>query len=101
MITETYRGRKITARALGGQDWGRTRVTINGVVVGGWSGSSEHELELLRRTIDLIDEAPVDGDRWPPHYYAPGTYELCDKGLHPREVGGSCTHSTCRALGAE
>jgi hypothetical protein len=49
----------------------------------------------IKRTLDYVHSAPVDGDRWPASYYAPGTYELCDIGIHPRAIGEKCTHFGC------
>lgn len=94
MIRETYKGRKI--RITRGRDgnYGRALVTLNGVPNGSHLGSEEDALDHVRRTIDHIDTEPVNGDRWPAVWYAPGTFELCDNG-HPREIGGTCRHSYC------
>jgi hypothetical protein len=51
-----------------------------------------------RAWIDVIDQDPiVDGDRWAAHWYAPGTYRLCEEGLHPVALEGECRHVTCVA----
>jgi hypothetical protein len=49
----------------------------------------------IERMIDHVNSTRVDGDRWPANFYIPGTYEMCPEGIHPQELGGTCTHSTC------
>lgn len=94
MLTETYRGRRI--RITKGRQWGTLAVTINGTR---WTDqTSLDEAAVMadtRRWIDMIDREPVNGERWPAYWYAPGTYTLCAEG-HPVALGGQCTHSWCR-----
>lgn len=98
MIRETYRGRKLTVRK--GREWGTALVTCNGEPVA-WPVTSDLGAALapIRAQIDAIDREPVNGERWPACWYAPGTYELCPEGLHPQERGGQCQHFTCRRYG--
>ena len=95
MIRETYRGRKLkVARGSTGGLVG----WINGQPMPTRYGVPEDEvIAQLRRDIDLVDQDPgVDGDRWAAYMYAPGTYELCGQGLHPKAIGGPCRHKSCR-----
>lgn len=97
MVTETYRGRKIQARK--GREWGTALVTVNGEPAS-WPTTTDLQAAAdgVKSTIDFVDSEPfVNGERWAAYWYAPGTYELCDAGLHPRDVGGRCRHATCRA----
>jgi hypothetical protein len=95
MITETYEGRKLTARR--GREWGTTAVAVNGqTVASALSTDLRGALAGVRETISLIDREPfINGDRWAAHWYAPGTYEMCPRELHPMDIGGQCRHSTC------
>lgn len=97
MVTETYRGRKIQARK--GREWGTALVTVNGERA--WSCMTvdlQTAADSVKAVIDLVDREPfVNGERWAAYWYAPGTYEMCDAGIHPRDVGGQCRHATCRA----
>jgi hypothetical protein len=100
MIRETYKGRKLTARK--GREWGTTVVTCNGEYFATPSTYDQaRALEYARNTIDFVDREPVNGDRWPAHYYAPGSYEMCPEGIHPQEIGGQCLHSTCKRKTAQ
>lgn len=96
MKTETYRGRKLKVRVGRKNDFGKVFVTVNGVT---WTEAGHDEDKALasqRGTIDLIDRDPViDGDRWAAHWYAPGTYRLCETGIHPVALDGECRHFTC------
>jgi hypothetical protein len=97
MIRETYKGRKLTARAVNGRDYGRVLLTVNGTPIYPPLGRDERAaLDQLRREIDVIDAAPVDGNSWEAHWYAPGTYELCPKEIHAQAIGGQCQHLTCK-----
>ena len=94
MIRETYKGRKLTARK--GRQWGTVEVTVNGEHV--WQVTSRDEtaeVASVKRWIDSVDAKPVDGNAWGAHWYAPGTYEMCPKEIHPQEIGGQCQHFTC------
>jgi hypothetical protein len=97
MIRETYRGRKLTARAGKGSDWGRILLTVNGEALYAPVGRDERAaLGTVKAQVDFIDRDPsVDGDRWAACWYAPGTYEMCPGGLHPQDIGGPCRHSSC------
>lgn len=100
MIHATHNGCKVTVKAGRGRDWSHIFATVNGAPVPVAEGQSiERALAEVTCLLDMVHAAPIDGDRWPPHYYAPGTYELCDSETHPREVGGVCTHSWCRKNG--
>lgn len=95
MITETYRGRKLTARK--GREYGTVVVTCGGEPVS-WPMTTDPASGLagVRATIDFVDREPfVNGDRWGACWYAPGTYEMCQEGIHPQDIGGPCRHSTC------
>lgn len=96
MKTETYRGRKLKVRAGRKEYFGKMFVTVNGER---WTTSGrdeDKELDNLRNWIDMVDQDPVvDGDRWAAHWYAPGTYRLCETGIHPIALDGECRHFTC------
>jgi hypothetical protein len=95
MVTETYRGRKIQARK--GREWGTALVTVGGEPAS-WPMTTDLQAAVdgVKATIDFVDREPfVNGDRWGAHWYAPGTYEMCDAGIHPRDVGGQCRHTSC------
>ena len=95
MLTETYRGRKLRVRK--GREWGTLDATVNGVATLTLTGCDEAAvLTQLRADIDWIDREPVNGDRWGAEWYAPGTYTLCVKGLHPVALDGECEHFTCK-----
>jgi hypothetical protein len=96
MIQETYKGRELKV-AKGGEG-GTGRVgSINGQPMPVRYGVPEQEvIEDLRRDIDFVDQAPVDGGRWAAWMYAPGTYELCEEGLHPKAIGERCLHKSCQ-----
>lgn len=94
MKRETYKGRKIKVVAGRGADWGYTRITLNGVDMGKWRQSEDEALRSTRGTIDHADEVGINGDRYRPEWYAPGTFEICDEG-HAKEIGGECLHSWC------
>jgi hypothetical protein len=97
MRTETHSGCKIKVRAGRGATWGQMSATVNGQPFPVVEKFNEDKaISEIKRTLDHVHSAPIDGDRWPASYYAPGTYELCDEGIHPREIGGTCTHSTCQ-----
>ena len=94
MIQETYKGRKLkVVRAKDGL--GRVG-SINGQPMPGSYQAEEAIAGQLRRDIDYVDRDPVDGDRWGAYMYAAGTYELCEKGLHPKAIGGQCRHKSCQ-----
>jgi len=101
MRTATHNGCKIKVRAGRGAAWGRVFATVNQESFPLVEKFDEAKaLEEIMRTLNHVHAAPVNGDRWPAHYYAPGSYELCDEGLHPREIGGQCTHSWCQQRAA-
>ncbi|MET0423627.1 MAG: hypothetical protein ABW046_07125 [Actinoplanes sp.] len=98
MITTTFNGCTIKVRT--GKTtaaWGQMTALVNGkpfpVVEKFNEAKAVTEIEQL---LTRVHAEPVDGDRWPASYYTPGTFELCDEGIHPREIGGKCTHSTCQ-----
>lgn len=96
MRTETYKGRKLKVRVGRKSDWGKTFASVNGTPVFLVEKFDEEKaLAELRRDVDTIDQVPVDGDRNPAYWYAPGTYILCVSG-HPVALGGECLHFTCR-----
>ena len=98
MIRETYKGRQLIARS--GRD-GIATVTCGGEPVSvSVATDAAAELASVKAMIDLVDQDTVDGDRWAAHWYAPGTYEMCQAGPHPQDIGGPCRHSTCAAGGA-
>jgi hypothetical protein len=95
MMTEKYNGCKIKVRAGRKATWGRMLAEVNGESFPTVEQFDEAKaIAEIKRTLDHVHAAPVDGDRWPASYYAPGTYTLCGSG-HPVAVEGSCTHSTC------
>lgn len=94
MKTETYKGRKLKVVAGRGRDFGRTRAVINGAEQGTHLGDEEAALKWLRGGVDHADEVGVASGRYGPHWYAPGTYELCDEG-HAKPLGGLCGHDWC------
>lgn len=95
MITKDYKGRKIKVRK--GREWGTAEATVNGVSVHAGPDGTDQEkcVRQIEATIDHIDREPVNGDRWPAHWYAFGTYTLCESG-HPVALGSRCKHSWCR-----
>lgn len=96
-MTETYRGSRIKVRSGRGASWGQMVATVNGEPFPVVERMSEAKaISEIERLLDHVYSAPIDGDRWPASYYAPGTYELCPVGIHPQEIGGQCTHATCR-----
>lgn len=96
-MTEKYSGCKIKVRAGRKATWGQMFAEVNGEFFPTVEKFDESKaIAEIKRTLGLVHSAPIDGDRWPASYYAPGTFELCDKGIHPREIGGKCTHSTCQ-----
>lgn len=94
MKTETYRGRKLKVRAGRKGYWGKMFITVNGERWTTAGHDEDKELDNLRRTIDSIGDE-IDGDAWAAYWYAPGTYTICDEGLHPVALGGQCLHFTC------
>lgn len=94
MKTETYKGRKLKVVAGRGRDFGRARAVINGVEQGTHLGGEDDALKWLRGTVDHADEVGVSSGRYGPHWYAPGTYELCENG-HARPLDGPCGHDYC------
>ena len=96
MIRETYKGRKLKVVKDGGT--GGLVGAINGQPMPARYGVPEQEvIEQLRRDIDFVDQDPVvDGGRWDAYMYAPGTYELCEQGLHPKAIGEQCRHKSCQ-----
>lgn len=93
MLSETYKGRKLRVRK--GRECGLVG-EINGQPMPTRYGVPEQEIVgQLRRDIDLVDAAPVDGNRWGAYMYAPGSFTLCESG-HPVALGGQCQHFTCR-----
>ncbi len=94
MIRETYKGRKLKVVKTRGADWGYARLTVNGVDQGKYLGDEANALRSAKGTIDHADEVGVGSARYADHWYAPGTYELCDNG-HAQEIGGLCGHSFC------
>lgn len=102
MIRETYKGRAIRiTKGTGRGEFGGLNAAVNGQPIPFGNGTSQQQaLEQLRRDIDRIDREPVNGDRWPGYWYAPGTYEVCDLG-HPKTIGGRCRHRSCCQEGAD
>lgn len=98
MITKTFNGCKIKVKAGRGRDsWGQLTATVNGEYFSVVEKHDEAEaVAEIERSLTYIQARPIDGSAWPAHCYPPGTYELCDKDLHPREIGGQCTHDTCQ-----
>jgi hypothetical protein len=98
VITKTFNGCKIKVRAGRGRDsWGQMTALVNGAPFSVVERLDEAKaVAEIERTLAPIHAAPIDGDSWPAHYYPPGTYEICDSGIHPREIGGQCTHVTCQ-----
>jgi hypothetical protein len=95
MIRETYKGRRL--KVVKNRDTGGLAGSINGHLMPARYGVPEQEvIEQFHRDIDFVDQAPVDGGRWGAYMYAPGTYELCEKGLHPKAIGEPCLHKSCR-----
>jgi hypothetical protein len=93
--SDVYKGRNLRVRRVRG-GFGRLAVTVNGETWTTTGSDVEKELDLLRSRIDFIDRDPaVDGDRWDACWYAPGTYRMCDEGLHPVALDGECRHFTC------
>lgn len=98
MTQETYNGCKIKVRAGRGATWGQMFATVNGESFPVVEKFDEAKAMVeIKRDLDHVHASPVDGDRWPANYYAPGTYTLCDKG-HPVALDGQCTHFTCRPV---
>lgn len=100
MKTETYAGRKISARALKGAEWGRIEIKLNGNDYHNPLGSDvDKAIADLKNELDYVDEWTanngVDGDMWPAVVLRPGTFEMCSLDLHPRDIGGVCQHSWC------
>lgn len=95
MAAETYKGRKITVRPFGNRFEGRGfDVTVNGQPSGLRYRTDDEALTQAKRWIDHVDSEPVNGDRWPAYWYAPGTYTLCEDG-HPVALDGECVHAYC------
>lgn len=94
MITETYKGRKIRIVKGRGNDFGYSRVTLNGTELGKWLGDEARVLQSLHGYIDVADRTGINGDKYGVEWYAPGTFEVCENG-HPKEIGGECLHSYC------
>lgn len=94
MKTETYKGRKLKVVKGRGRDFGYTRSFVNGAEQYPHQGDEDGALCSLRGTIDHADEVGVSSGRYGPHWYAPGTYELCDNG-HARPLDGPCGHDYC------
>jgi hypothetical protein len=92
--TETYKGRKLKVIGGRGRDRGYVLTYVNGVVFSKSCESQDSALRILRSYVDAVDAKPIDGSKWAHHWYAPGTYELCQDG-HPREIGGECRHPCC------
>ncbi|MFI7096380.1 hypothetical protein [Streptomyces lydicus] len=100
MKRETYKGRTIKVVGGRGNNFGRTKVTLNGVELGSWEGNEDANLRSIRGTIDHADEVGVSNGRYNPEWYAPGTFELCTAG-HAKEIGGECGHPWCVEQRAE
>lgn len=97
MIQETYNGRKLKV-VKGGEGGTGLTGSINGQPMPARYGVPQREvIEDLRRDIDFVDQSPIDGGRWRPYMYAPGTYELCEEGLHPKVMGEPCLHKLRQA----
>ncbi|MGY5634217.1 hypothetical protein ACW7N6_38400 [Streptomyces sp. UC1A3] len=94
MKTETYKGRTLKVIRSRGRESGFTRVFVNGEPQGSYLGSEERALRSLRGTVDHADEVGVGSGRYAPHWYAPGTYELCPEG-HAKPLDGPCGHPWC------
>jgi len=53
-------------------------------------------LAQLKRDLDSIDERAAAGDYgWEPHYYAPGTYEVCEYGHARGSASRAGTSTAC------
>ena len=103
LATEIYKGRKIVTRTRRGRDGREAYATVNGVEATSTyfhNGALDKVADYVRATIDFVDTKPVDGGKWPIHWYDPKTVELCSEGLHPKEIGGKCTHPTCESAAA-
>lgn len=94
MITETYQGRKIRIVKGRGQDFGYSRVTLNGTDLGRWQGDENKVQGRIRGSIDAVVADGINGNKYGAEWYAPGTFELCENG-HPKEIGDECLHSYC------
>ncbi|MER7488694.1 hypothetical protein ABTY20_22875 [Streptomyces sp. NPDC126497] len=57
-------------------------------------GDEDAALKWLRGTIDHADEVGVGSGRYGPHWYTPGTHEVCENG-HAKPLDGPCGHSYC------
>ena len=100
VLSETYRGRHVRVQSAKGQHGEQTfDVRVNGKPAAfamryGPDAGAEI-LAQIKRELDHIDERAAAGDwGWEPHYYAPGTYEVCEYG-HPRGIGQPCSHFYC------
>lgn len=98
MITKKFDGCTIKVRAGRGRDsWGQMTALVNDEPFPVVEKFDETvAVAEIQRDLTRIHAAPIDGASWPAHFYAPGSYELCDEGIHPREIGGQCTHVTCQ-----
>lgn len=99
MKTATHNGCRIKVRMSRDKFGPRPVATVNGEPFPA-NGLTEDELiDDIVSSLAYVHADPINGDRWPAHYYPPGTYELCDND-HPREIGGTCRHSYCVRLAA-
>ncbi len=98
MITKTFNGCAIKVKAGRGRDaWGQMTALVNGEPFPVVEKTDEAKtVAEIERHLTWVHSEPINGDRWPAHFYAPGTYEMCDTGIHPREIGGQCKHRTCQ-----
>lgn len=87
MITETYKGCHI--KVTNGTLRGRVRILLNGTPQGEFDESQENALRITKANIDDAQQYDVFSGIYPPAYYPPNTYELCDDG-HAKPIGGQC-----------
>ena len=100
MASETYKGRRLSIRPKRGQYGERTwDVRVNGKPIAFvrqyGPDAAVKTLADVKQELDYIDERAAAGDwGWEAHYYAPGTYEVCEHG-HPHGIGQACVHFYC------
>lgn len=97
MTGEIYKGRRLRAKRTNDRFHGRRyEALVNGVGTGTYDyDDPQKALDTVKAWIDFIDRDPViDGGRWPAHWYAPGTYTLCEDN-HPVALDGECRHPAC------
>lgn len=99
MIRETYKGRKL--KVVKGPHGGLVG-SVNDQPMPTIYGTTEQKIiQQFHRDIDYVDREPVNGASWGAYWYAKGTYEICDLGLHPRGIGEPCRHPSCQPVAAK